>query len=97
MFETHEGLSKLYEVSCPELDYLVEQAKAFSGVWGARVMGGGFGGCTINLVKKEEVGSFLSTVRQAYSDRFGIAMETYIVNIKDGTSVSKSIEKITLH
>lgn len=97
MFETHEGLSKLYEVSCPELDFLVDQAKASSGVWGARVMGGGFGGCTINLVKKEDVGTFLATVKHAYAERFGIAMETYIVNIKDGTSVSKSIEKITLH
>lgn len=97
MFETHEGLSKLYEVSCPELDFLVDQAKTFSGVWGARVMGGGFGGCTINLVKKEDVGTFLSAIKHAYAERFGIAMETYIVNIKDGTSVSKSIEKITLH
>ena len=97
MFETHEGLSKLYEVSCPELDFLVDQAKASSGVWGARVMGGGFGGCTINLVKKEDVGTFLAAVKQAYAERFGIAMETYIVNIKDGTSVSKSIEKIALH
>jgi galactokinase len=97
MFETHEGLSKLYEVSCPELDFLVDQAKTFSGVWGARVMGGGFGGCTINLVKKEDVGTFLAAIKHAYAERFGIAMETYIVNIKDGTSVSKSIEKITLH
>jgi galactokinase len=97
MFETHEGLSKLYEVSCPELDFLVDEARKFSGVLGARVMGGGFGGCTINLVKKDEVGSFLSAVRQAYAEKFGIALETYIVNIKDGTSVtSKSIEKIKL-
>ncbi|HEY9006826.1 galactokinase [Ohtaekwangia sp.] len=97
MFETHEGLSKLYEVSCPELDFLVDEAKKFSGVLGARVMGGGFGGCTINLVKKDEVGSFLSAVRPAYAEKFGIALETYIVNIKDGTSVtSKSIEKINL-
>ena len=52
MFETHEGLSKCYGVSCRELDFLVEEARKFDGVIGARMMGGGFGGCTINLVKK---------------------------------------------
>src|SRR3954447_25406181 len=54
MFQTHEGLSKLYEVSCAELDFLVEQAKAQSSIIGSRVMGGGFGGCTINLIRKND-------------------------------------------
>ncbi len=53
MYETHEGLSKLYEVSCKELDLLVDLVKDDPNVLGARMMGGGFGGCTINLVKEE--------------------------------------------
>jgi len=51
MYETHEGLSKDYEVSCDELDFLVEQTKNYSSVYGSRMMGGGFGGCTINLIE----------------------------------------------
>ena len=59
MFETHEGLSKLYEVSCAELDFLVEQAKKYPAVIGARLMGGGFGGCTINIVAEDGIANFI--------------------------------------
>jgi galactokinase len=97
MFKTHEGLSKLYEVSCPELDFLVEQAKEFSTVLGARMMGGGFGGCTINIVKKEETTRFIKVLSDAYLEKFGHDMEHYVVAIKDGTNViSQSVESITL-
>jgi galactokinase len=83
MYETHEGLSKLYEVSCPELDFLNDQAKKH-GVTGSRVMGGGFGGCTINLVKEEKVALFVESASKAYEKEFGIKPKVYDVIIKDG-------------
>ena len=66
MYESHEGLSKKYEVSCKELDYLVELVKNNPDVLGARMMGGGFGGCTINLVKNEAVENLITEVSKAY-------------------------------
>ncbi|GHT48769.1 galactokinase [Bacteroidia bacterium] len=83
MYETHAGLSKKYEVSCPELDFLNDQAKA-AGVTGSRVMGGGFGGCTINLVKDGKVADFVKTASTAYEKKFGIKPKVYDVVIKDG-------------
>ena len=90
MFETHDGLSKLYEVSCEELDFLVDQAKNTDSVLGARVMGGGFGGCTINLVKIDKVESFIGDTGLAYKKAFNIELSPYIVSIKDGTSIITS-------
>ncbi|GAB1359821.1 hypothetical protein MASR1M31_16100 [Porphyromonadaceae bacterium] len=83
MYETHEGMSKLYEVSCEELDYLNEIAKE-CGVTGSRVMGGGFGGCTINLVKDELYEPFLQKVQTAYTEKFGTEVKIYDVVISDG-------------
>ena len=83
MFETHAGLSKKYEVSCPELDFLNDQAKE-CGVTGSRVMGGGFGGCTINLVKDDKVASFVKTASDAYERTFGFRPKVYDVVIKNG-------------
>jgi len=83
MYETHEGLSKKYEVSCPELDFLNEQAKKHD-VTGCRVMGGGFGGCTINLVKENKVDEFVKSASEAYEKEFGIKPKVYDVVIKDG-------------
>jgi galactokinase len=83
MYETHDGLSRLYEVSCPELDFLNEQAKRH-GVTGSRVMGGGFGGCTINLVKEEKVDDFVKNASAAYEKTFGIRPKVYDVVIRDG-------------
>jgi galactokinase len=85
MFQTHEGLSKLYEVSCKELDFLVEQAKANNNVIGARMMGGGFGGCTINIIKKEGLKEFLSDTLSYYKKEFNIEAEIIEVEIGDGT------------
>ncbi len=85
MFQTHEGLSKLYEVSCKELDFLVEQAKANKNVIGARMMGGGFGGCTINIIKKEGEKDFLANTTAAYKKQFNIEAEIIEVEIGDGT------------
>lgn len=84
MFATHEGLSKLYEVSCKELDFLVEQAKKNSSVIGARLMGGGFGGCTINIVANDAVESFISETLAAYKTQFGVNGEAYVVQTDDG-------------
>jgi galactokinase len=83
MYATHEGLSKQYEVSCPELDFLVGQARE-CGVSGSRVMGGGFGGCTINLVKDGLYDNFVRTATAAYKQKFGIDAKVYDVVIGDG-------------
>jgi galactokinase len=83
MFETHEGLSRLYTVSCPQLDYLNVMARE-CGVTGSRVMGGGFGGCTINLVKANLYDSFLEKTLAAYKNEYNIDAKVYDVVIKDG-------------
>ena len=83
MYETHHGLSKLYEVSCPELDFLNDMAKQ-CGVTGSRVMGGGFCGCTINLVKEKIADDFVKTATEAYEKQFGIKPKVYDVVIRDG-------------
>ena len=87
MFATHEGLSRLYEVSCPEADALVEMVTNNEAVMGARMMGGGFGGCTINIVKKEKTEELIHTVSEKYSAKFNSVLKTYIVTIDDGTSL----------
>ena len=70
MYQTHFGLSRLYEVSCEELDFLNRIARRCE-VTGSRVMGGGFGGCTVNLVRDELYDGFISTVKSAYSEKYG--------------------------
>ncbi len=85
MYATHKGLSKLYEVSCEELDFLVDLAKKDSLVIGARLMGGGFGGCTINIVKEEAINQFIETTSKVYLRQFDIVAEAYIVATADGT------------
>ncbi|MEJ7644402.1 MAG: galactokinase [Chryseolinea sp.] len=87
MYLSHEGLSKKYEVSCDELDFLVDQAKNFDGVLGARMMGGGFGGCTINIVPKVSIDRFIDTLVNGYAVRFGYPMEHYTVVLSAGTSL----------
>lgn len=87
MYATHEGLSKLYEVSCPELDFLVSLAKERKEVAGARVMGGGFGGCTINLVKADKVDEYVSFIKSRYQDQYGKEPEVYVTIIEEGVSI----------
>ena len=87
MFLSHQGLSKEYEVSCPELDFFVERAKQNTSVLGARMMGGGFGGCTINLVQDNEIESFINDTTEAYSREMGKELTPYIARIEDGTSI----------
>lgn len=83
MYGTHEGMSKLYEVSCEELDYLNDFAKE-CGVTGSRIMGGGFGGCTVNLVKDELYDSFIETVTKKFNERYGHEPRIYPVIVSDG-------------
>ena len=83
MYGTHYGMSKLYEVSCEELDYLNDIAKE-CGVTGSRVMGGGFGGCTINLVKEELYDAFIAKAKEKFAAKFGHEPKVYDVVISDG-------------
>ena len=89
MFETHHGLSKLYEVSCPELDFLVTQVQDNPAVVGARMMGGGFGGCTINIVKEEAIDDLIKQTTTVYNASMQKELKAYIVNIEDGSNVIK--------
>ena len=100
MYETHEGLSKEYEVSCTELDFLVEQTmnlplseKWKEAVIGARMMGGGFGGCTINLVQTDAIDVFIEAMQTAYNQTFNIELQSYKVNITNGV---EEIRKATV-
>ena len=84
MYETHYGLSKEYDVSCEELDYLNDIAKE-NGVTGSRIMGGGFGGCTINLVKEELYDKFIADAKEKFAAKYGHAPKVYDVVIGDGS------------
>ena len=85
MFETHEGLSKLYEVSCPELDFLVNAVSHNENVLGARMMGGGFGGCTINIIKKTAVEEITKELSAKYNQAMHKELAVYSTSIEDGT------------
>lgn len=87
MFEAHEGLSKGYEVSCEESDFLVMQARQYDGVMGARQMGGGFGGCTINIIRNDAVDKFSSYISSSYEKVFHVVPEIYITQIEDGAKI----------
>jgi galactokinase len=87
MFETHEGLSQDYEVSCKELDFLVEAVKPLDYVLGARMMGGGFGGCTINIVKEEKIAELIEELSSKYLLQFGLKLDAYTVQTDNGTSL----------
>lgn len=87
LFETHYGLSQEYEVSCEELDFLVDTAKNDESIIGSRLMGGGFGGCTINLVKKGQENEVKHKFSNLYLDKFGIELKFYDVKISNGTTL----------
>jgi len=86
MFEAHEGLSKAYEVSCKELDFLVDAVKETPSVLGARMMGGGFGGCTINIVKDEAIEDLIQKLSASYEQEFNRKLDAYVVETGDGTT-----------
>ena len=90
MYQTHEGLSKNYEVSCPELDFLVDLSKDIPKVVGSRMMGGGFGGCTINLVEESYVNEFMGLASKAYKEQFDINLTSILVATSNGVETIKS-------
>ena len=87
MFQSHEGLSKWYEVSCPELDFLEQQAAGFQGIAGARMMGGGFGGCTINIVPVNLLDQFSAFMTTAYEREYAKKPEIYITQLDNGAGI----------
>jgi galactokinase len=84
MYASHHSLKDDYEVSCSELDIMVELAAGLPGIYGARMMGGGFGGCTINLVRKEHVPEFRETISKSYKSKTGLDPEIYVTTAADG-------------
>ena len=87
MFDSHHGASTLYDISCDELDFMVNEAKNFEGVIGARMMGGGFGGCSINIVAEQVVEPFIKHIDEAYYDRFKIHATIECIDLSDGACV----------
>lgn len=87
MYQSHEGLSTLYEVSCPELDFLVDYTKGFDDVLGSRMMGGGFGGCTINIVEKSKVKTLQDSIKPAFESKYDVTPKFYEVSLEDGTGL----------
>lgn len=85
IYDSHSGLRNQYRVSCEELDYLVDITKQNDGILGARMMGGGFGGCTINLISKKASENFKTYVTEAYRNKFGKDCSIYSIELSDGT------------
>lgn len=86
MLDSHESLRDDYEVSCTELDFLVEISRKIKGVFGARMTGGGFGGCTVNLLKRDAVEVFQNQIVRSYTEKFDFAPEVYFFRASDGAS-----------
>ena len=86
MYQTHEGLSSDYQVSCPELDYLVELTKDNPNIHGSRMMGGGFGGCTINIIDNNAVEEIEKFIMHEYKKKFNKDATVYVTSISDGTN-----------
>lgn len=87
MFTTHAGLSEMYEVSCKELDWLVNKVKNNSNVIGSRMLGGGFGGCTINLVKETAIDELVANLKLAYEKEMELPLAYYVASIENGTEL----------
>lgn len=89
MYKSHEGLQHNFEVSCPELDYLVDFSRNKDYIYGSRMMGGGFGGCTINLIEAEKIDEYVLEVSAAYKDEFNIDLDAIVVVPSEGTVVTE--------
>jgi len=89
MYGSHAGLRDLYEVSCPELDLLVDLTEELGEVLGARMMGGGFGGCTINLVSVKSIHQVINTIQTGYKEKLNLPIEFYIAKISEGVTIEK--------
>ena len=84
MNASHDSLQYDYEVSCPEIDYLVAEGRKIPGVIGTRITGGGFGGCTVSIVKNDAVDTFCKTLGELYKDKYGKEAEFYVVEAGEG-------------
>lgn len=91
LYEAHFGAQHQFKISCKELDFLVEKAKENKNVLGARMMGGGFGGCTINIVKKEAIEAYTKNVSNQYLSEFGFECSIYFVKLSEGTHLTPKI------
>ncbi len=87
LYETHLGLKTQYQVSCPELDLLAKSAQDMDFVLGSRMMGGGFGGCTLNIVESSKTEQFKQKITNIYTDKTGITPDTYTVTITNGVEL----------
>jgi len=87
LYEAHDGISKSYEVSCPESDFLVDFSKQYDAVLGARQTGGGFGGCTLNIVHQDKVDDFVEAATKAYKAAFNIELDAFEVKPSAGTYI----------
>jgi len=91
MYQSHQSLSNLYEVSCEELDFLVDELKPNNNVLGSRMMGGGFGGCTINIIHKNEAPKIIEQISETYFNKFKQNLSNYVVEIADGATIINEI------
>ena len=87
LYKTHEGLQHLYNVSCPELDFLIDFSKKYSEIIGARMVGGGFGGCTINLIHPNIIETYIADVTKAYFNEFNLKLTAFEVRTSGGTTI----------
>ena len=93
MYASHEGLQHKYEVSCPELDFLVDFSREKDFIYGSRMMGGGFGGCTLNLIEQDKIESYVEEVSAAYFEKFNIKLDAISVSPHAGTQITKTIHQ----
>jgi len=91
MYESHASLRDDYQISCPELDLMVDLAKAFPGTYGSRMTGGGFGGCTVSLVERDAVAEFKNHVATQYERATHMHPEIYVAEIVDGAGPADDI------
>lgn len=91
MYASHKGLQHEYEVSCKELDFLVEHSEEKDFIYGARMMGGGFGGCTLNLIEQDKIDRYIEEVSRVYREKFSIELDAIIVSPAAGTQITKTI------
>jgi galactokinase len=94
MVESHRSLQHDYEVSCAELDFLVDAALAIDGVYGSRMTGGGFGGCTVTLLRVEAAAGFRAGIARAYQQQFGVTPRIYSCEPSEGAGEVKKLETI---
>ena len=88
MYESHFGLKNDYEVSCKELDFLVEYTMKYNEILGSRMMGGGFGGCTLNLIKDSFIIEFIEVIKKEYFSKFKRKLNPIIANLDQGLQIS---------